>query len=94
MEMTFRLPDEIGQQLRQLPNPEQFVREALQNALTNRGRRSRVSTSQSSKWAKFVKRIHKDPQGLRGYSAQLQHDMQEFRDNFAFPQEAGDEVSS
>ncbi len=94
MEMTFRLPDEMSQQLRQLPNPEQFVREVLQNALNNRGQRSSVIPAQSSKWAKLVKRIHEEPGGLRGYSAQLQHDMQEFRDNFAFTQEADDEVSS
>ena len=94
MEMTFRLPDEMSQQLRQLPNPDQFVREALQNALNNRRQWSRVLPAQSSKWATLVKRIHEDPGGLRGYSAQLQHDMQEFRENFAFTQETNDDVSS
>ena len=94
MEMTFVLPDEMSQQLRQLPNPDQFVREVLQNALNSRGRWSKAVPSQSSKWAKLVKRIHEEPRGLRGYSVQLQHDMQEFRDNFAFTQEADDEVSS
>ncbi len=94
MEMIFRLPDEMTRQLRQLPNPDQFVREALQNALNKRWQRSSVSPEQTSRWAKLVKRIHEEPGGLRGYSGQLQHDMQEFRDNFAFTQEANDEVSS
>ena len=94
MDMTFRLPDEMSRQLQQLPNPEQFVREVLQNALSKRGQRNAAIPAQSSKWAKLVKRIHEEPRGLRGYSAQLQHDMQEFRDNFAFAQEADDEVSA
>ena len=95
MEMTFLLPDEMSQQLRQLPNSDQFVREVLQNALNSIGRRSSaVPFQSSSKWAKLVKRIYEEPRGLRGYSVQLQHDMQEFRDNFAFTQEADDEVSS
>ena len=94
MDMTFRLPDEMSQQLRQLPNPDQFVREVLQKALNSLERRSGASPSQSSKWAQLVQRIHEEPGGLRGYSAQLQHDMQEFRDNFAFTQEVGDDVSS
>jgi len=94
MEMTFRLPDEMSQQLRRLPNPDQFVREVLQNALNTREQRSNVLPVQASKWAKLVTRIHEEPRGLRGYSAQLQHDMQEFRDNFAFTQEADDDVSS
>ena len=93
MEMTFRLPDEMSQQLRQLPNPDQFVREVLQNALNSPGRRSSAAPSQSSKWAKLVKRIHEEPRGLRGYSAQIQHDMQEFRDNVAFTQDVDDDVS-
>ena len=93
MEMTFRLPDEMSQQLRKLPNPDQFVREVLQNALNNRGQRSSTLPEKSSKWAKLVKRIHEEPGGLRGYSTQLQHDMQEFRDNFAFAQETDNEVS-
>lgn len=94
MDMTFRLPDEMSRQLQQLPNPEQFVRDVLQNALKNRDQRSGAIPAQSSKWAQLVQRIHEEPGGLRGYSAQLQHDMQEFRDNFAFSQEADDEVSS
>lgn len=95
MEMTFRLPDEMSQQLQQLPNPDQFVREVLQRALNVTVRRSDAAPSMSSKWIKLVQRIHEEPGGLRGYSAQLRHDMQEFRDNFALTQEeAGDEVSS
>ncbi|CAN2040015.1 conserved hypothetical protein [Candidatus Magnetomoraceae bacterium gMMP-15] len=94
MEMTFHLPDEMSLQLRQLPNPDQFVQEVLQIALNDPGRRNSTLPYQSSKWEKLVKRIHEEPRGLRGYSAQLQHDMQEFRDNFAFTQEEDNDVSS
>lgn len=93
MEMTFRLSDEIVQQLRQLPNPDQFVGDVLKKALKEVSSRKGVSTSQPSRWAKLVKRIEEQPAGLNGYAAQLQRDMQEFRENFALGQEVEREVS-
>lgn len=93
MEMTFRLSDEIIQQLRQLPNPDQFVGEVLKNALKDVSSLRGVSPSQPSKWAKLVKRIDEQPGGLNGYAAQLQHDMREFRENFALGQEDEHDVS-
>ncbi len=93
MEMTFRLSDDIIQQLRQLPNPDQFVGEVLKNALKDVSSFSGVSTSQPSKWANLVKRIDEQPGGLNGYAAQLRRDMQEFRENFALGKEDGHDVS-
>lgn len=88
MEMTFQLSDEIIQQLRQLSNPDQFVGEVLKKALKDPSFHREPPTSQLSKWARLVKRIDEHPGGLDGYSAQLQHDMQEFRENVALGQDA------
>ncbi len=94
MEMTFRLSDEIIQQLRQLPNPDQFVGEVLKHALKDRSFRKESLPSRPSKWAKLVTRIDEHPRGFNGYAVQLQHDMQEFRENFALGQEGKHELSS
>lgn len=88
MEMTFRLSDEIIQQLRQLPNPDQFVGDVLRSALRDVAFRKSASETPVSKWAKIARRIEEHPVGLNGYAAQLQQDMKEFRDNFAFGGEA------
>jgi hypothetical protein len=88
MEMTFRLSDEIIQQLRQLPNPDQFVGDVLRNALRDTAFRRSASEMPASKWAQIAQRIEEHPVGLNGYATQLQQDMKEFRDNFAFGEEA------
>ena len=93
MEMSFWLSEEIIQQLRQLPNPDQFVGDVLKNALKDVAARRGGATSQPSEWAKLVQRIDAQPGGLNGYAAQLQRDMQEFRENFAFGQEVEHDVS-
>jgi ubiquitin C-terminal hydrolase len=93
MEMTFRLSDELVQKLQQLPNPDTFVGEVLKNALKEFSARLEAPTSQPSKWVKLMQRIDAQPGGLKGYSAQLQRDMQEFRENVGFGREAGHEVS-
>lgn len=88
MEMTFRLSDEIIQQLRQLSNPDQFVGEVLRSALRDVAFRKSASETPVSKWAKIAQRIEEHPVGLNGYAPQLQQDMKEFRENFAFGEEA------
>ena len=93
MEMTFRLSDEIIQQLRQLPNPDQFVGEVLKKALRDGAFRKGPAASPVSKWAKIAQRIEEHPVGLDGYAAQLQHDMREFRENVALSQEERHDVS-
>lgn len=92
MEITFRLSDDIIQQLRRLPNPDQFVGEVLQKALRDTSFHKESSKVQPSKWAKLVQRIDEHPGGFNGYSAQLQHDMQEFRGNFALGQDTEHEL--
>jgi hypothetical protein len=94
MEMTFRLSDDIIQKLRKLPNPDQFVRDVLTNALRDASFRKKTSLSPSSKWAKIAKRINEHPIGLDGYAARLQQDMLEFRENCLLGQEIEDDVSS
>jgi hypothetical protein len=87
MEMTFRLSDELVLQLQQLPNPDNFVGEVLKNALKEFSPRKENLAAQPSKWAKLIQRIDRQPGGLTDYSAQLQRDMQEFRENVVFGQE-------
>jgi hypothetical protein len=83
MEMTLTLSDEIGKQIQNLPNPNEFVSQVVKDALkklTNQQQKA----GEPSKWAKIAQRIHTDPVHLAGYSQQLKKDLREFRENFEF----------
>jgi len=83
MEMTFLVPDELGQRVRQLADPDRFVTEALRRALRERPRSAR-ETAKPSRWARLAAEIAADPVHLDGYSEQLERDAREFREGFVF----------
>lgn len=84
MQITLTLPDEIVKQLLSLPQPEEFMREAIRTAVYNLS--SHPSPS-SSKWAQVVQRIRENPIDLGEYTDQFRRDRQEFRENFVFQQD-------
>ena len=84
MEITIRLPDEIGKRIHEIPNFEEFVAKVLREALEKRPAREASSDPGLSKWARISQRVRNDPVHLDGYSRQLKKDMREFRDNFEF----------
>ncbi len=79
MEITINFPDDIANQVRQLPDMDIFVSKVVRKALTKK---------RISKWAKIAQRIQDDPVHLEGYSEQLKKDFREFRNSFQF---VGDE---
>ncbi len=84
MQITLTLPDEIVKQLLSLPQPEEFMREAICTAVYNR---SSHPSLPSSKWAQVVERIRENPIDLGEYTDQFRRDRQEFRENFVFQQD-------
>ncbi len=88
MEITIRFPDEIGKQVHQIPNFDEFVTRVVREALKNRPAQVTSSDSRLSKWARISQRVQNDPVHLEGYSQQLKKDMREFRDNFEFKHDA------
>jgi len=77
----------LAHQLRELPNPDEFVASLVKKALSATAPQAQHRPPKLSRWAKIAQRIEDDPVHLEGYSHQLKQDMQEFRENFAFTQD-------
>ncbi|SEH05855.1 hypothetical protein [Candidatus Venteria ishoeyi] len=45
---------------------------------------SKAPQKNISKWARLARRVKENPIALGDYTVQLKHDMQAFKDNFAF----------
>ena len=85
MKITVTLPDEIAEQVRGLPDREEFVARAVETALANRPRPPIPPESAPSKWAKIVERIEsRPPSPLGEYADKLARDQKEFRRTFRF----------
>lgn len=80
-EITIVLRDKIARQVARLPNPQEFVNQAVEHALRNQD--SAPQTEAPSKWARLVERIESQP-GLGEYDEKFRRDMKEFRRNFRF----------
>ncbi|GAK59233.1 hypothetical protein U27_06210 [Candidatus Vecturithrix granuli] len=79
MEITLTLSDELVRKLHQLPNPDEFVSEAIVRAFNTYVFQT---ASRPSKWARIVQRVQNDPVHLDGYSEQFKQDIREFRNHF------------
>ena len=75
MQLTLTLPDTLVQQLKSIPDSDNFVREVLQNAVKEYAR-------PPSKWSKMAERIEQNAIELGDYTLQFKHDMQTVRENF------------
>ena len=81
MEITINFPDDLGKQIRQMPDIDAFVSKIVKEAMIC-GIRQSISDTGLSKWQKMTRRVHDDPVHLAGYSEQLKKDISEFRENF------------
>ena len=81
MQFLLSLSNDTVRQLLEQPDPEQFARQAIQNALHH------VKPEQS-KWTKLAQNIKENPIDLGDYTKKLKKDMQEFRENFSFEHDA------
>jgi hypothetical protein len=84
MKITIILPDEIAQRVRQLPDSDQFVTRAVEEALARELPPTPLSEPQPSKWAQIVRRIESGP-SLGSYVEKFNADRREFRQDFHFP---------
>lgn len=83
MQLTVTLPDELVQQLKSIPNSDNFMREVLQNAVAHH-----LHTAPRSKWSKIAERIEQNSVGLGDYTVKFKQDMQTIRENFMLRDEA------
>jgi regulatory protein YycI of two-component signal transduction system YycFG len=79
MQMSFDLTDDVVQQLKTIPNIDNFVNRVIKKALQNQ----LVINDKSSKWALLAQEIENNPTlNLDGYSEQLKKDTLEVREGF------------
>ena len=79
-EITFRVRDRIAEEISRMPDPEEFVNQALETALQSQPFRPLEG---SSKWARLITEIENLPR-LGGYEKILRRDQDEFRRSFRF----------
>lgn len=79
-EITIVLRDKIARQVARLPNPQEFVNQAVEHALSNQ---DSPRSEGPSKWARLVERIESQP-GLGEYEKEFRRNMKEFRRSFRF----------
>lgn len=85
MKITITLPDEIAERVRQLPDSDEFVTRAVEEALAKEPQPSPPSPDEPSKWAKIVERVRSESSSLGSYAKKFDADRREFRQNFHFP---------
>lgn len=81
MQFLLSLPNDTIRELLEQPDPEQFARQAIQNALHH-------AKPEPSKWVKLAQSVKENPIDLGDYTGKFKKDMQEFRENFSFEHDA------
>ncbi len=82
MQMSFNLTDDVVQQLKAIPNLDNFVNRVIQKELQNQV----VTLDKPSKWALMAQEIESNSVlNLAGYSEHLKKSALEIRENFVFP---------
>jgi hypothetical protein len=84
MKITITLPDEIAEQVRQLPDRDEFVTRAVEAALAA-SPPSPAAEATPSRWAQLVERIESQSFSLGSYAKEFDADRKEFRRNLRFP---------
>jgi hypothetical protein len=79
-ELTFRVRDRVAKEISRMPDPDEFVNQALETALQSQASKP---TKGVSKWARLVAEIESLP-GLGEYEETLRRDQEEFRSSFRF----------
>ena len=80
MLMSFDLTEDVIQELKVIPDIDDFVNQVIKKALQNR----MEVKKQPSKWALLAQEIEQRNY-FGGYSEQLKKDMLEVREGFVFP---------
>ena len=80
MQITLNLPDDLGQELKNLPSPELFVANLVKAAL----QQHKAQNQSLSKWARIAGRIEATSAGLGDYTQQFKQDMREAREDLVF----------
>ena len=84
MNITINVPDQIGEEINQLPNRNERTLQALENMLKEHRQSLKKTDSKPNKWQNMLSEIEKNKSLYRGLSKQIQKDSEEFREGFIF----------
>lgn len=75
MKLTISFPDRIATRLRHLPNPGEFVCQAVEKALDQEQRPSEPLDAEALRWARIVQRVESESISLGDYYPQFKKDL-------------------
>ena len=84
MKMTITLPDAVARRVCRLPNPDEFVSQAVEKALGQEPGPVGSSDPEESKWARLIREVEDGSMSLGDYADQFNRDRAEFRESFRF----------
>lgn len=80
MQIILNLPDDIGHELKKLPDADIFVADLIKTAL----QQHKPHNESLSKWARLAKCIEETSIGLGDYTEKFKQDMREVRESLVF----------
>ena len=88
MKLTITFPDKVAKKVRRLPNPDEFVSQAVEKALEQDG--VTVEAQEKSRWARLVDEIADGSMSLGDQAAKFEQDRKDFREQFRFKHDEGE----
>ena len=83
MKLTITFLDNVARKVCRLPNPDEFVSQAVEKALEQSTDSVRASEG-GSRWARLIDEIADGSMSLGEEAAQLERSRREFREQFQF----------
>ncbi|HEX6898508.1 MAG TPA: hypothetical protein VF789_02300 [Thermoanaerobaculia bacterium] len=85
MKLTITLPDRIAKRVVRLPNPDDFVSRAVEQALDQETSQTTNPPPGESKWARLAREVEDGSMSLGDAAAKrFSRDRKEFREGFQF----------
>ena len=85
MKLTITLPDRIAKRVARLPDPDDFVSRAVEQALDREAPQTNLSTPGESKWARLAREVENGSMSLGDTAAKrFSKARKEFREGFQF----------
>ena len=90
MKLTITLPDRIAKRVCRLPNPDDFVSRAVEQALDRETSQTTASTPGESKWAQLAREVEDGSMSLGDGAKRFSKYRKEFREGFQFKHDRGE----
>lgn len=92
MKLTITFPETVAKRVCRLPNPDEFVTQAVEKALEQEPEPAPVEPSEAeeSKWARLVREVENGSMSLGDDYEQFNRDRAEFRESFRFKHDEGE----